>query len=191
MSWKSTKDKERFFQELDRAFNTPSTKDLILPRIAKDDLISSTAESFPKRKSESEEAGTKRRRSLPGPDNRRSSMKWEIGPVDVGKPILPRRVSAGNSRRLETPEKSSAGDKASKKSGLLNGMILFFIPNSKKNGVRRYRMTLFAEHGADVRDTWNHEITHIICDKGVNAERVMRDLKWEQLPVSPFPKPTN
>ena len=71
-----------------------------------------------------------------------------------------------------------------KKSELLSGMVLFFIPNSKKNGVRKFRMTLFAQHGADVRDKWSDEITHVICDKSVTGERILRDLRWEQFPVS-------
>ena len=44
-------------------------------------------------------------------------------------------------------------------------------------------MNLFAQHGADVRDAWSDEITHVICDKSITGERVLRDLRWEQFPV--------
>jgi len=65
-------------------------------------------------------------------------------------------------------------------------MTLYFVPNSKKNGLRRFRMTLFAQHGADVRDEWANDITHIICDKVVTGEKILRDLCLEQFPVMPF-----
>jgi len=90
----------------------------------------------------------------------------------VKKPSLSKRSTAG-AKHQEQP----------KKSDLLDGMILFFIPNSKKNGVRKFRMTLFAQHGADVRDVWSEDVTHVICDENIKGERVLRDLRSEQFPV--------
>ena len=45
-------------------------------------------------------------------------------------------------------------------------------------------MTLFAQHGAVVRDVWRDDITHVICDENITGERVLRDLQWEQFPVT-------
>ena len=83
-------------------------------------------------------------------------------------------------------EKSIHDETPKKLGNMLTGMVLFFIPNSRKNGVRKYRMNLFTQHGADVRDCWNEDITHIICDKSITGERIMRELQWEQFPVSRF-----
>ena len=108
-------------------------------------------------------------------------MKHTTG-VGVG-PVIPKAV-----RRPSAAKRKSSGSskdaELEKKSELLDGMVLFFIPNSKKNGVRKYRMTLFAQHGADVRDMWSDEVTHVICDKSITGERILRDLRWEQFPVS-------
>lgn len=47
-------------------------------------------------------------------------------------------------------------------------------------------MTLFAQHGADIRDAWSDEITHIICDQNVNGDKVLQVMRWEQIPVPAF-----
>ena len=100
-----------------------------------------------------------------------------VGPVipkPTRRPSAVKRKSSGSGKDVELEKKSE----------LLDGMVLFFIPNSKNNGVRKYRMTLFAQHGADVRDMWSDEVTHVICDKSIRGDRILRDLRWEQFPVS-------
>ena len=100
-----------------------------------------------------------------------------VGPVvrkPTRRPSAVKRKSSGSAKDVELEKKSE----------LLDGMVLFFIPNSKMNGVRKYRMTLFAQHGADVRDMWSDEVTHVICDKSIRGDRILRDLRWEQFPVS-------
>ena len=103
--------------------------------------------------------------------------------VGVG-PAIPKAATRPSAVKRKSSVSSKEGAEVEKKSELLSGMVLFFIPNSKKNGVRKFRMTLFAQHGADVRDKWSDEITHVICDKSVTGERTLRDLRWEQFPVS-------
>lgn len=183
MTWKSTKDKEKFFEELDRAFNTPPSQPLVLPQIQRHENTpkplspSTSPSSGPKRHGSTSEVNDAKRRRT---SNNASTTGVGIRRVhDKPKPVK-NRLSVKR-RSSETSQQSSTEE--TKPTGLLSGMVLFFIPNSKKNGVRRYRMTLFAKHGADVRDTWSDDITHIICDKPITGERIMRDLRWEQFPV--------
>jgi hypothetical protein len=194
MSRMTTEKEEQFFQELDRAFNTPATEALIIPQIpnndAPDPFIASTDSRQTKRQiSHSELKDTKRRRSSLGTENIGKTTGVGIRPRahersrSAKRPPPVKRRSSGTSLKQAGKENNKQ-----KKSDLLSGMILFFIPNSKKNGVRRFRMTLFAQHGAGVRDTWTEDITHIICDKSITGERVLRDLQWEQFPVSLLPK---
>jgi hypothetical protein len=167
MSWKSTKEKERFFEQLDRAFNTPSTETLVIPKFNEGPRASSEVK---RRVSEPVVPSTTKKR--------RTSPSDRVSSTGVGaRPKPPKRPS---------PTRRTSGIKPEepKKSDLLDGMVLFFIPNSKKNGVRRFRMTLFAQHGAIVRDSWGDDITHVICDEKITGERVMRDLQMEQFPVS-------
>lgn len=180
MSWKSTEEKKRFFEELDRAFNTPPSQTLILPQLNRKTtakpLIKQPSPTFlTKRKSIYESQHPKRRKVSVENTN---TTGVGIRPIRQEKSKPVKRPPPVKTRSSESQKQSDE-----KISELLSGMVLFFIPNSKKNGVRRYRMNLFARHGADVRDVWSDEITHVICDKSITGERVMRDLRWEQLPV--------
>lgn len=187
MSWKSTKEKERFFEDLDKAFNTPATQELVLPKLGKR-IASETRTSIvtpePKRQKTNDTAEVQQRRSSSTVTALQSTTDVDIRPSKSNNP-RPRRTSSTRKKSLtETSEqKSDSKDPQAKEPGLLDGMVLYFIPNSKKHAVRRFRMTLFAQHGADVRHEWSGEITHIICDKSVTGERVLRDLRWEQFPV--------
>lgn len=177
MSWKTKADKERFFEELDRAFNTPASQTIIVPQLH---------ETYPKPPPLTSSPPPKRRCSesvrVERESRKQADARYTTG-VGVGY-FLPNRVSRPPTSRRKSSVSSKEAGELEKKSELLNGMVLFFIPNSKKNGIRRFRMTLFAEHGADVRDTWNDEITHVICDKSITGDRILRDLGWEQFPVS-------
>jgi hypothetical protein len=167
MSWKSTKEKERFFEQLDIAFNTPSTETLVIPKFNAGPRASSEGK---RRVSEPAVTATVKKQRTSSSE-RVSSTGVGARPKPAKRPSSTRRTS-GSSK----PEEQ-------KKSDLLDGMVLFFIPNSRKNGVRKFRMTLFAQHGAVVRDTWGGDITHVICDEKITGERVMRDLQMEQFPV--------
>jgi hypothetical protein len=173
MSWKTTAEKERFFEELDRTFNTSPGKPVIVPQLHKPaptkPLILTSSPPPKRRLSETvwlERECTKNANKTPA--TRYTSRQAAVNPTR---------------RPLSAKRKASKEIIPQKKSDLLDGMVLYFIPNSKKNGVRKFRMDLFAQHGADVRDTWSEQITHVICDKTVTGERVLRDLRWEQFPV--------
>ena len=176
MSWKTTAEKERFFEELDRAFNTPPSETLVVPRLHKThpEPVRLTSSPPPKRRrSETVSRGRECRKQA----NVKSTTGVGVGPI----------VSKSVRKQSTVKRKSSASSKEcklEKKSDLLRGMVLFFIPNSRNNSARKYRMTLFAQHGADIRDIWSDEVTHVICDKSITGERILRDLRWEQFPVS-------
>jgi hypothetical protein len=184
MSWETPSDKERFFEELARAFHTPATQTLVVPQIESNVTstgpildIRTTSKRPPSR---DEPRDVKRQKSsTTGVGVRRVSSSET--PKSVQRPSVVKRKS---SEAFQKPSKDS--DDKSVQPGILSGMILFFIPNSKKNGLRRYRMMLFAQNGANVRDTWSEDVTHIICDKSVTGERILRDLCLEQFPVTYF-----
>ena len=182
MSWKSTEDKQRFFEDLDKAFNTPASQALILPQIKTNKTTKPLMQQprpLPKRQgSTSSEVKDFKRQRLSTENMNTTGVG--IRPVAQEKSKQVKRPSLGKKRSSESQKQA---DEKCKPLGLLTGMVLFFIPNSKKNGVRRLRMTGFAQHGADVRDVWSDEITHVICDKSITGERMMRDLHWEQFPV--------
>ena len=185
MSWKSPDDKNKFFEDLDRAFNTPTTQTLVLPQIKKQNKpksnVQSTNLSGPKRHGLKLDDNDAKRRKVSAENNPTTGVGVRPITHDKSKqnkkPLILKRRSSEKSTIDETPKKLG---------NMLTGMILFFIPNSRKNGVRKYRMNLFTQHGADVRDCWNEDITHIICDKSITGERIMRELQWEQFPVSRF-----
>lgn len=190
MSSTGTEEEDQFFEELDRAFHTPATEVLIIPQIRNNDapdpsIVSTDPRQTKRHLSDTKLKDVKRRCSALGVGNARNTTGVGIrsraheGSKSAKTPLPVKRRSSEKS-----PKQSDKKGKEQKKSDLLSGMILFFIPNSKKNGVRRYRMTLFAQHGADIRDTWTEDITHIICDKSITGERVLRDLRWDQFPVA-------
>ena len=186
MAWKTPEDKERFFEDLERAFNTPASENILVPQITDNQLSTNESESSIKRKRSTASDGNvkkqvidpaenviilpKRTKSAPFLPKRSPSLRPQITKSKSSETQKKRRIS---SDLVEQPKKSS----------LLDGMILYFIPNSKKNGLRKFRMTLFAQHGATVCHEWNEDITHIICDGNITGERVLRDLRWEQFPV--------
>jgi len=191
MSWKSKREKEQFFLSLDKAFNTPSTGTLLIPQIdefpgASEPQQHPSPRESKRRRSDCIDENPKRRcsssaASLTGVGIRNESPE-DPRPVKNTPPALHRSKSTGSN-----PKSSGKESETPRKSNLLDGMVLFFIPNSRKNGVRRFRMTLFAQHGADIRDTWSDEISHIICDQNVNCQRVLQVMRWEQIPVSALP----
>jgi hypothetical protein len=186
MSWKSSREKEKFFEDLEKAFNTPSTEKLVVPQVKSDDATDETAETrnrIGKRTASDEGPQERKRRATVAADTRPSTG---VGiRVNAEKP-KPRRPSVKKSQSLPKTHSIVNEKEETKKSGLFDGMVCFFIPNSKLNGVRRYRMTLFAKHGADVRHEWSEDITHILCDNNINGERILETLRWEQFPVRDY-----
>jgi hypothetical protein len=190
MAWKTPEDKSRFFDDLERAFNTPPTRTLIIPQVSDIKLPKNTTETAAVKRRKSSDRGqeVKRKRSTSSENN--IQLDTVINPPAAAERVTSHDPPSSVKRRpSETVSRRSTSDRVNeppKKSSLLDGMVLYFIPNSKKNGLRKFRMTLFAEHGAEVRHEWSEDISHIICDKNITGERVLRDLRWEQFPVRPF-----
>jgi len=176
MSWKTTAEKERFFEELDHAFNTPPSQTIVVPQLHETYPKPPPLTSSPLSKRQCSESLWVERESRKHADVRHTTG------VGVG-PVVSKTVRQASTAKRKSSGSLKEGGELEKKSELLSGMVLFFIPNSKKNGIRKFRMTLFAQHGADVRDTWSDEVTHVICDKSITGERILRDLRWEQFPV--------
>ena len=186
MAWKTPEDKEKFFEDLERAFNTPASQTILVPQITDNQISTNESGSSVKRKRSGASDGDvknqvidpasnviilpKRTKSAPFLPKMSPSLRPQITKSKSSETRKKRRIS---SDLVEQPKKSS----------LLDGMVLYFIPNSKKNGLRKFRMTLFAQHGAIVCHEWNEHITHIICDENITGERVLRDLRWEQFPA--------
>jgi len=194
MAWKTPEDKSRFFEDLERAFNTPPTLNVVVPQVSDNKEVRNAGKTPAKRRKSSDKGReVKRKRSSSSSSSSENVIKPggstklpNIGPdkTDTNRLIKMKQKSTETlSRKRSTSDRANIEEP--KKSSLLDGMILYFIPNSKKNGLRKFRMTLFAQHGADVRHEWAEEITHIICDKNITGERVLRDLRWEQFPVRP------
>ena len=132
MAWRCTKDKERFFEELDRAFNTPSSQALVVPQIQRHKnppkpLTPSTSPSSgPKRHVSTSEVNDAKRRKISV--NNASTTGVGIRRVhEKSKPV--KKQSPVNRRSSKSSQQSSID--APKLPGLLSGMVLFFIPNSK------------------------------------------------------------
>ena len=169
MSSRTVQDNEKFLDDLDKAFNTPSNEVLVVPRVSPKCSDAEHGKGKRRRDTHDNENNGKKRRAC---ENSCTGVGIRTPPTDKSKPV---RKNGGKRRSMETAE--------AKLSDLLDGMVLFFIPNSKKNGVRKFRMNLFERHGADVRDTWSSDVTHIICDKNIFAERIVRDLALDEVPV--------
>lgn len=186
MAWKTPEDKSRFFEDLERAFNTPPTRSIVVPQVSDIEVPTTEGTPIKRRKVDNGPREVKRKPSISSEN--KTSLAKTTNPPNIG-PERSRslRQNSGKPKPAETPSRrrSTASERVDeqKKSSLLDGMVLYFIPNSRKNGLRKFRMTLFAQHGADVRYEWSEEITHIICDQNIIGERVLRDLRWEQFPV--------
>lgn len=58
-----------------------------------------------------------------------------------------------------------------------------FIPNNEVAPMRRMRMKKVIEFGACRAATWEPKITHIVVDKNLTLNDVLKYLKLDELPV--------
>lgn len=58
-----------------------------------------------------------------------------------------------------------------------------FFPNTDVNPARRMRITKALEYGASWQREWDDSVTHVVVDKSMNYDQVLRFLKLEALPV--------
>ncbi|KOC09786.1 DNA polymerase POL4 [Aspergillus flavus AF70] len=67
---------------------------------------------------------------------------------------------------------------------IFKGLVFFFFPNSDVSPLRRLRIQRAQEYGALWARTWGDNVTHVIVDKGLAFQEVLKHLCLET-----FPKP--
>ncbi|KAL4989695.1 hypothetical protein BDW68DRAFT_155989 [Aspergillus falconensis] len=65
---------------------------------------------------------------------------------------------------------------------IFRGLVFFFFPNSDVSPLRRLRIQRAQEYGALWAKTWGSHVTHIIVDKGLKFEDILKHLKLESIP---------
>src|SRR5438045_9701592 len=121
MSWKSKEDKERFFDDLEKAFNTPASQTLILPKVKNKPLLQQPSDLLPKRQTSAYRPNDAKRQRVSA--TYASTTGVGIRPVVREKPKRPLPV-----KRRPSESKKLHSEKIVKLSELLSGMVLFFIP---------------------------------------------------------------
>ncbi|KAL2832145.1 hypothetical protein BDW59DRAFT_169533 [Aspergillus cavernicola] len=65
---------------------------------------------------------------------------------------------------------------------IFKGLVFFFFPNSDVSPLRRLRIQRVQEYGAQWARAWENNITHVIVDKGLKFEEILKHLKLEDFP---------
>ncbi|KAI9368028.1 hypothetical protein BJX61DRAFT_249072 [Aspergillus egyptiacus] len=65
---------------------------------------------------------------------------------------------------------------------IFKGLVFFFFPNSDVSPLRRLRIQKAQEYGALWAKEWGDNITHVIVDKGLEFEEILKHLKLETFP---------
>ncbi|KAF4165757.1 hypothetical protein CNMCM6936_007376 [Aspergillus lentulus] len=65
---------------------------------------------------------------------------------------------------------------------IFKGLVFFFFPNNDVSPLRRLRIQRAQEYGAIWAKTWEAHITHVIVDKGLLFQDVLKHLKLEAFP---------
>ncbi|KAF4215015.1 hypothetical protein CNMCM8980_008894 [Aspergillus fumigatiaffinis] len=65
---------------------------------------------------------------------------------------------------------------------IFKNLVFFFFPNNDVSPLRRLRIQRAQEYGATWAKTWEAHITHVIVDKGLMFQDVLKHLKLEAFP---------
>ncbi|PKY04610.1 putative DNA polymerase POL4 [Aspergillus campestris IBT 28561] len=65
---------------------------------------------------------------------------------------------------------------------IFKGLVFFFFPNSDVSPLRRLRIQKAQEYGAVWAKNWGDHITHVIVDKGLTFQEVLKHLTLECFP---------
>ncbi|KAE8325149.1 hypothetical protein BDV39DRAFT_194623 [Aspergillus sergii] len=65
---------------------------------------------------------------------------------------------------------------------IFKGLVFFFFPNSDVSPLRRLRIQRAQEYGALWARTWGNNVTHVIVDKGLAFQEVLKHLCLETFP---------
>lgn len=66
---------------------------------------------------------------------------------------------------------------------IFKGLTFFYIPNNDVNPTRGLRIQRAREYGAVWAQTWSAEVTHVIVDKKIAFQSVLKILNVDSLPV--------
>ncbi|KAL4997143.1 hypothetical protein BDV10DRAFT_97282 [Aspergillus recurvatus] len=66
---------------------------------------------------------------------------------------------------------------------IFRGLVFFFFPNCDVSPLRRLRIQRAQEYGALWAKSWGSHVTHIIVDKGLKFEDILKHLKLETIPA--------
>ncbi|KAL3480226.1 hypothetical protein BJX99DRAFT_36921 [Aspergillus californicus] len=65
---------------------------------------------------------------------------------------------------------------------IFKGLVFFFFPNTDVSPLRRLRIQRAQEYGALWARHWSNNITHVIVDKGLKFDEVMKHLNLQTVP---------
>lgn len=69
---------------------------------------------------------------------------------------------------------------------IFKGLTFFFIPNNDVAPARRLRIAKAQEYGALWARVWSSDVTHVIVDKDLVFQDVLKVVDTEKISVSPF-----
>ncbi|PYH88687.1 putative DNA polymerase POL4 [Aspergillus ellipticus CBS 707.79] len=67
---------------------------------------------------------------------------------------------------------------------IFRGLVFFFFPNNDVSPLRRLRIQRAQDYGASWERTWGNNVTHVIVDKGLTFQDVLKHLGQETFPAS-------
>ncbi|GLA38313.1 hypothetical protein AnigIFM63309_005325 [Aspergillus niger] len=104
-------------------------------------------------------------------------------------------VTRSKSTDVMPPKAKTTGDGVSKRKRrvfraievpehrqILRGFVLYYIPNNDTSDLRRLQMQRAREYGASRAMEWNETITHVVVDRWLTYENVMRHFKNKPIP---------
>lgn len=106
----------------------------------------------------------------------RSAKKAAIPSLPQGSSVTVERQSAKR-KRVDTIRL------VAKDQRIFSGFKFFFVPNDNVNAARRIRIHKAIEYGATWIRDWHQGITHIIADKQLTLDDVLKVLKTEEVPA--------
>ncbi|KAI6816482.1 DNA polymerase beta-like protein [Hortaea werneckii] len=65
---------------------------------------------------------------------------------------------------------------------IFKGLHFYFFPNDDKNHARAMRIIKAIEFGATWQKDWNQSVTHVVVDKAIDYNLLLRFLKLDRLP---------
>ncbi|PWY81956.1 putative DNA polymerase POL4 [Aspergillus heteromorphus CBS 117.55] len=66
---------------------------------------------------------------------------------------------------------------------IFRGLVFFFFPNNDVSSLRRLRIQRAQDYGAFWERTWGDNVTHVIVDKGLTFQDVLKHLSLETFPA--------